>query len=221
VATEGKNGSGSLSNSLTDLMTSLMVIFVLLLVATLNNVSANGENTRNSILDQLKAALHDFEKEGVKVEKDPTDPLVLLVLVSENSLNFEVDESTISDDGHRFLAEFTPILVGATCGDNFVREVSSVVVEGHTDSSGTDEHNLPLSQQRSLAVVQEMLSILGKRQDGERECFLNFVSATGRGSRDPRKSPQGQEDKASSRRVEFKIRVRSLEQHEIRTLVGM
>ena len=74
MATEAKNSS-SLASSLTDLMTSLMVIFVLLLVATLNNATAEGENTRNLILDSLKIDLQDFAKQGVRVEKDPADPL--------------------------------------------------------------------------------------------------------------------------------------------------
>jgi hypothetical protein len=95
MATDGKTGSGNLSSSLTDLMTSLMVIFVLLLVATLNNASAEGENTRNVMLDQLKRAMQDFATKGVRVEKDPTDPLGLLVLVPERFFNFAVDKSDI------------------------------------------------------------------------------------------------------------------------------
>src|SRR5271170_7606778 len=103
-----KNGSTSLASSLTDLMTSLMVIFVLLLVATLNNASAEGENTRNLILDRLKLDLQDFARQGVRVEKDPSDPLGLLVLVPEGLLNFAVDRTDIPDGGVKFLSGFSP-----------------------------------------------------------------------------------------------------------------
>jgi outer membrane protein OmpA-like peptidoglycan-associated protein len=95
------------------------------------------------------------------------------------------------------------------------------VVEGHTDSSGTDEHNLKLSQERSLAVVQLTLDILGREEAEDRACFLDFLSANGRGSKEPILDANRNEDKDRSRRVVFKIRVRSVEQREFRTILGM
>jgi hypothetical protein len=65
MASDGKNGSSSLASSMTDLMTSLMVIFILLLVATLNNASREVENTRNGIVVELtKQLLASFIREG-------------------------------------------------------------------------------------------------------------------------------------------------------------
>jgi len=220
MATDSKNGS-SLASSLTDLMTSLMVIFVLLLVATLNNASAEGENTRNLILDRLKLDLQDFARQGVRVEKDPADPLGLLVLVPEGLLNFAIDKTDIPQGGVQFLSEFAPRLATTACSEKYRKEISSIVVEGHTDSSGTDEHNLQLSQERSLAVVQRTLEILGHTDLENRACFLDFLSANGRGSKEPILDSSGNEDRERSRRVVFKIRVRSLEQREIRTILGM
>lgn len=220
MATENKHGSGSLASSLTDLMTSLMVIFVLLLVATLNNASAEGENTRNLILDKLKIELQDFARRGVHVEKDPADPLGLLVLVPEGLLNFQVDRTEIPNGGIAFLSEFSPRLAKTACSEQYRKEISSIVVEGHTDSSGTDEHNLQLSQQRSLVVVQRTLEILGRSEPEDRGCFLDFLSANGRGSKEPILDTNGNEDRDRSRRVVFKIRVRSLEQRELRSILG-
>jgi outer membrane protein OmpA-like peptidoglycan-associated protein len=201
-------------------MTSLMVIFVLLLVATLNNASAEGENTRNLILERLTLDLKDFAQAGVRVEKDPTDPLGLLVLVPQGLLDFAVDRSEIPEGGVKFLSVFSPRLAGTVCSVRYRQEISSIVVEGHTDSTGTDEHNLQLSQERSLAVVQRALDVLGNAAPEDRACFLDFLSANGRGSREPIRDSSGQEDKDRSRRVVFKIRVRSLEQREFRTLLG-
>ncbi len=220
MAIEKKNGSSSLASSLTDLMTSLMVIFVLLLVATLNNATAEGENARNLILDQLKHDLQNFARQGVRVDKDPKDPLGLLVLVPEGLLNFAVDQFDIPPRGVRFLSDFSPTLAKTSCSERYKKDISSIVVEGHTDSSGTDEHNLQLSQERSLAVVQQTLEIL-RHDDSDRKCFLEFLSANGRGSKEPIPGADGKEDKAQSRRVVFKIRVRSLEQREFRSILGM
>jgi outer membrane protein OmpA-like peptidoglycan-associated protein len=226
MATEGRGGGGSLSNSLTDLMTSLMVIFVLLLVATLNNASEEGANTRSLMLDKLTQELKDFEKQGVSVKQDPRDPLGLLVLVPEKALKFDENESKISIEGEEFLSEFVPRFAKITCNERFHDEIGSIVVEGYTNSNGTDEYNLGLSQSRSLAVVQQTLGILGNadaelkalgKEDAElKNCFLDFLSANGRGSRDPVLDGNGKEDKERSRRVQFKIRVRSFEErHQV------
>lgn len=206
-----RNGGDSLSSSLTDLMTSLMVIFILLLVATWHNAAAKVENTRNLILDKLSRDLQEFAQKGVSVEKDPADPLGLLVVVPVGLLNFNKDSSELPDAGNDFLLQFTPRLAGTACNDTYKKEISSIVVEGHTDTDGTDEINLPLSQRRALSVVQKTLDILGRGEPTQKQCFLDFLSANGRGSKDWLKDANGKEDKPRSRRVVFKIRVRSFE----------
>lgn len=221
MATNGKSSNTNLSSSLTDLMTSLMVIFVLLLVATLNNASAEGENTRNVMLDQLKVALQDFAAKGVRVDKDPKDPLGLLVLVPEKFFDFATDKSDIPPGGVEFLQNFAPRLAATACSERFRSEISSIVVEGHADSRGSDEYNLRLSQERSMSVVQKTLEILGAQQESQKQCFLDFLSANGRGKREPILDANGVEDQDRSRRVVFKVRVRSVEQREIRKLLGM
>ena len=136
-------------------------------------------------------------------------------MVPEGLLNFPLNKADIPDQGHLFLQRITPKLAETLCSSEFRPEVSSIVIEGHADKSGGDEINLPLSQQRSMSVVRESLGILGKtdtqRSAGNetRPCFLDLVSATGRGSVDPYRNDDGTEDLAKSRRVVFKIRVRS------------
>lgn len=215
-----RSSNSSLGSSLTDLMTSLMVIFVLLLVATLNNATAEGENTRNLILDELRRDLQDFARQGIRVEKDPADPLGLIVLVPSGLMDFSPDGTDIPEKGVIFLDSFVPRLAGTACSERYRNEISSIVVEGHTDSTGTDEHNIPLSQKRSLAVVQQTLDVLGQKQPQNRECFLDFLSANGRGSKEPMLDSSGNEDKDRSRRVVFKIRVRSIEQRELNSILG-
>ncbi len=217
IRRSGNNGVGS---SLTDLMTSLMVIFVLLLVATLNNATAESENTRNLILEELRHELQDFARQGIRVDPDPTDPLGLIVLVPSGLMDFSLDGTDIPEKGVTFLNSFVPRLAGAACSKKYRTEISSIVVEGHTDSTGTDEHNIPLSQKRSLAVVQKTLDVLGQKQPQDRECFLDFLSANGRGSKEPIRDPNNNEDKDRSRRVVFKVRVRSIEQRELHSILG-
>ena len=210
-------GTG-LASSLTDLMTSLAVIFILLLVAMLNNARAKGQITRNEILVKLQEELHSFltpnTNERIDVKLDKSDPLSLLVIVPQGFLNFASDEYRISDKGHLFLSQFAPKIASTLCSDRFRDNISSIVVEGHADPRGSDEHNIPLSQNRATAVVIEALSTLSDTK--QKECFATLLSASGRGKAESEGKELTAEEMAQIRRVQFKIRVRSLEESELR-----
>jgi outer membrane protein OmpA-like peptidoglycan-associated protein len=212
----------SLSNSFTDLMTSLAVIFILLLCASLNNAQRDGETMRNSMLAEVQKELKSFLAGGIEVKSDPKDPLGLLVLVPEDLLAFPLDRADISYGGEAFLTAFIPKLARTVCSPKFAPEINSIIVEGHTDSSGTDEHNWDLSQRRSMSVVRTSLAVLtNKDTTSERSAFLRLLSASGRGSAELVSGPTGQEMRALSRRVVFKIKVRSFEQKTVtETLVS-
>src|SRR5262249_35587611 len=150
-----------LASSLTDLMTSLAIIFVLLLVASLNNMQQKSKVTVTNILLKLQEDLQQYVARGVEVRTDPKDPLGLLVLVPEGLLQFPLNRATIPEQGVEFLGEFSPKLASIACSAQFRDEISSIVIEGHTDSSGDEERtNLPLSQRRSMAVLMETLQTL-------------------------------------------------------------
>ena len=213
--------SSGMSNSFTDLMTSLAVIFILLLCASLNNAQQEGQTTRNSILSEVQNALKDFAAAGMEVKSDPKDPLGLLVLVPEDLLAFQLDRSDISPNGELFLKKFIPRLSTIVCSPKFAEEINSIIVEGHTDSSGTDRHNWDLSQKRSMSVVRTSLDLLNAEgMERERTYFLRQLSASGRGSAEVVMDHAGKEDATSSRRVVFKIRVRSLEQKPLLAVLG-
>jgi outer membrane protein OmpA-like peptidoglycan-associated protein len=207
-----ENNSG-MSSSFTDLMTSMAVIFILLLCASLNNAQQEGQTTRNSVLVEMQKALKDFVAGGIEVKSDPKDPLGLLVLVPEDLLAFKFDQADLSPAGESFLESFIPKLSRIVCLPQFANEINSIVVEGHTDSSGTARHNWDLSQKRSMSVVRASLNILDENNvNEEKSTFLQLLSASGRGSAELITGPSGEEDSPSSRRVVFKLRFRSIEQ---------
>lgn len=217
-------GTG-LASSLTDLMTSLAVIFILLLVAMLNNQRQQAAETRNLVVSRLQTALEKFKLQGVEVKSDPKDPLVLLVIVPEDLLKFEQGKSDIPISGFTFLQTFAPKFVSTACSTELRDGISSIVVEGHASSEGNESDNLGLSQRRSMAVIQQSLAVLdGSKlpdESGNHKCFLSLISATGRGSAEP-VYVNGEEDRPHSRRVVFKIRIKSLEERkEILAQVGV
>jgi outer membrane protein OmpA-like peptidoglycan-associated protein len=214
------NDNAGLSNSFTDLMTSLMVIFILLLCASLNNAQMQGEESKKSVLTELQKQLKEYETKGVEVISDPKDPLGLLILVPQVLL-FQLNKADIPQRGEDFLSSFIPKLANVVCAEQFVQEINSIVVEGHADSSGNDEVNWELSQKRSMSVVRMSLNTLKNGNTGrEREHFVRFLSASGRGSTEIVKDASGNENSALSRRVVFKIRVRSFEQKPLLVELG-
>jgi flagellar motor protein MotB len=111
-------------------------------------------------------------------------------------------------------------LAEVLCGVQFRSSIESVVVEGHTDTQPYVGHtveeseslNLKLSQDRSMVVVENALADLSSMEE-ERVCFLEKLSASGRGE-------QEQEATADeSRRVILKIRVKVVDETPLRTKV--
>src|SRR5580765_2948986 len=100
----GTNISG-VSSSMTDLMTSLAVIFILLLVATMNNKQQEVQQSRENILAKLRETLNQelVEYKGLELKDDKDDPLSLIVVVPEGLLNFPVNKADIPDQGLVFL----------------------------------------------------------------------------------------------------------------------
>ena len=135
----------------------------------------------------------------------------------EDLLKFERGKADIPAMGYEFLGTFAPKFVSTACSTEIRQGISSIVVEGHASSEGKESDNLSLSQRRSMAVIQESLAVLdnSNRPDApeDHKCFLSLISATGRGSAEPI-SVNGEEDRPHSRRVVFKIRIKSLEERK-------
>jgi chemotaxis protein MotB len=204
-----QNSSDHLSSSLTDLMTSLMVIFILLLLVFVQRSAGRDAAVADVLLAQLRDEMKPmgFSKETIR--QDPRDRNAILVVVPNRLMNFEVGRSALRPDGVKFLEQYVPHLAGTLCSGAFRSSVESVVVEGHTDSqlfvggSAEDSRNLnlKLSQDRSMEVVKSLLANLAG-MPAERACFLEKLSASGRGDQDPEATPD------ASRRVIFKVRVK-------------
>jgi flagellar motor protein MotB len=208
--------SDHLSSSLTDLMTSLMVIFILLLLVFISHKASKDAALTDVLLAELR---RDLQPQGFNenlIRLDPRDRDAILVIVPGKLMNFEIQKSILQPQGRDFIHDHIPAFAQVLCSNQFRASIDSIVVEGHTDrtawAGSTEEEsqdkNLKLSQERSMAVVSEALTDLSGR-DRERACFLEKLSATGRGEQDPEKTDE------ESRRVIFKIRVKAQDQHDL------
>jgi len=199
-----------LNSSLTDLMTSLMVIFILLLLVFVHRTAGKNVAVTDALLKTLQTDLipQGFSTKDIQIDKK--DRNAILVIVPDNLMNFEIGQSNLKPEGEEFLRTRVPKLAEVLCGAEYRATVESVVVEGHTDArpyrgfspEESQNLNLKLSQDRSMQVVKNALAFLVDHPN-ERGCFLEKLSASGRGEQDLEATPE------DSRRVIFKIRVRA------------
>jgi flagellar motor protein MotB len=193
-------------------MTSLMVIFVLLLVSRLNNQAG----WRAAAAAELEKRLHSQSAatgQDATVGRDADDPNTIIIEVPDTLLSFDPQDTTLKQTGVAFLEKHVPAWAGIMCAGDIRPNIDNIVVEGHSDQTRwqnssfeqSKEKNLVLSQGRSMAVVSHSLQVLRDNPDF-RDCFLQKLSATGRGEEEPldRANPAS----VRNRRVVFKIRLR-------------
>ena len=205
-------GASHTTIGITDLMTSLAIVFILLFAAQITNTSSAAHSELQENKEDVQAALRDhIQRLGLSLDTDPRDPLALLIVVPENLLTFEFGKSTLSPTADQFLVEALPFYVGALCGP-LRDKIDSLAIEGHTDDQGSDAFNLKLSQERSLAVMVKGLEVIQATEPAAYQCFQEITSAAGRGRQDLLYDSPAMVNREKSRRVIFKIRLRSAEQ---------
>jgi outer membrane protein OmpA-like peptidoglycan-associated protein len=185
-------------------MTSLAVIFILLLVATLNNAFSESDaaiqNLREEVAEELK-------KINLTITEDPTDPYTQIINLDEEKVKFDFNSDTLKPEGKQLIDHLFSILTPKLCDISLRSKIESVIIEGHTDSIGNQTtdgrlRNVKLSQDRSYAVLSQAFTILNPTAN-EVDCLRSLALAIGRGSSRPKDTD------AASRRVEVKIRVKS------------
>jgi outer membrane protein OmpA-like peptidoglycan-associated protein len=199
-----------------DLMTSLAMVFIMLFAVFVTQTSSKAQSQLQENKDDVQAALrHHLERLGLSLDPDPRDPLNLLIVVPENRLTFESGQSTLTPDAVRFLWEAIPFYAAVLCG-SLQEKIDSLVIQGHTDDRGDDVYNLKLSQERSLAVMVKGLEVIEAQEPSAYQCFHEMTSASGRGRQDLIYEADHRVNREKSRRVIFKIRLRSAEQrHQV------
>ncbi|MEK7301240.1 MAG: hypothetical protein AAB072_09070, partial [Nitrospirota bacterium] len=116
--------------------------------------------------------------------------------------------SYLTPQADRFLTDMMPRYAVLVCGP-LESHIDSVVIEGHTDDRGGDAMNLRLSQERSFRVMTKGLEVIDRTEPTVSPCFQRLTSASGRGRQDLIAHPATGVDRDKSRRVIFKLRLRS------------
>lgn len=127
----------------------------------------------------------------------------------KSSVFFDTGSNTIKQEGRAFLDSFVPLYLSILLQDEYRDYLSEIIIEGHTDSTGSYDTNLKLSLDRAYAVAQYCLDLPGLT-NAQRTLLRQIITPTGK-SYSNLVMVDGVEDKDASRRVEFKFALRDTE----------
>ena len=118
-----------------------------------------------------------------------------IVVMDERALNFDFDKSVVKPQYFEMLHKFIEYV-------NF--NDYEVVIEGHTDSKGTNAYNMALGMRRAQSVKAKLLEF---GMDPGR-----IVGTVSKGEEEPVATNTTDEGRAQNRRIEFKLSRRGSQQ---------
>lgn len=129
---------------------------------------------------------------------------------------FDRGKNELKDSGKALLNAFIPVYIRTLMSGENADYVGEIIIEGHTDTSGSYLTNLELSQERALAVATYCL---GDGMTGltskEKKLLERIMTVNGRSYADPVYMADGVTvDMEASRRVVFKFRMKDSEMIE-------
>ncbi len=141
---------------------------------------------QKKIREQFQQVEKMFSREEARVLREGSDVIIRLV-----GLNFASGKSVIEP---RYFSLLTKVqnAIGTFPG-------SHIVIEGHTDSFGSDQLNLNLSQERSAAVRQYLLANM-------RNLSAEQIESVGYGESQPIANNETAEGRTKNRRIDIVIR---------------
>ena len=145
---------------------------------------------------------------NLKAAVDPNSGDIKL----DSSVLFETGSSNIRQEGKELLDSFIPVYLDVLLRPEYADYLGEIIIEGHTDTDGTYESNLKLSQNRALQVALYCLD-MPSLTPAQKAKLQEIMTATGRSESDP-VYVNGVEDKDASRRVEFKFSLKDSEMIE-------
>ncbi|WP_207064026.1 OmpA family protein [Motiliproteus sp. SC1-56] len=184
--------------SIGDLMSGLLMIFALLLILALLQLTEAAEKAKNSRIVIIQSLQETLAEKGINAQVDPQTGDISIL----DSVLFDLDSAELKPEGLQFLELFVPVYSKAIFStEQIAQQIQHVVIEGHTSSTGSWDHNMKLSLDRANSVSRAVsdLSFAGKK--GFRERML----VAGRGE-----SEADQEvDNSSDRKVIFRFQFKS------------
>lgn len=229
-------GESSYDLSISDLMAALCCIFILVTIAIVaslkekNSLADKYQELQTEVFLDLNEELgSDLEKWGATI-----DPETLTIRFSSDD-GFAARSAELTTGYKKVLQEFFPKLVQVLKNDKYKNEIEEIRIEGFTAPDKTDpfgegsEHDytsgITLSQERTTNVLLYCLEHTNystetdlKKKEAEKEWIRKHIVSNGYslsrplgvdGKLIPENRKLTDEEKAASRRVEFRIKTNS------------
>lgn len=155
------------------------------------------EKSRN-LLDDLAQA---YKEAGLNVTVNRDTGEITL----DTTVLFGVNETAVSDEGKAFLQQFIQVYTSVVFSEDYENFVSEIMVEGHTDTNGSYEYNLELSQGRADSVKTYCLSSECSVDAAHATALQTMLKSQGYSFDKPIYNDDGEVDLDASRRVSFRF----------------
>ena len=168
---------------------SAVIIFILMLGLSSLAFSARKLTTPQIRRNTIRINALEIEKIDItEIIEDPKQegPKDVIVVMDERSLLFDFDKSNVKPQYYEMLHKF----IEYVNYNNY-----NVVIEGHTDSKGTNEYNMKLGMRRAVSVRDKLLEF---GMDPSR-----IIGVTSKGEEQPVALNSTDEGRALNRRIEF------------------
>ena len=160
-------------------------------IAMLLAVSSLSSAARKLTTTQIREntiRINALEIERIDIIPEDKGPDQQIVVMDERALNFDFDKSVVKPQYFEMLHKFIEYV-------NF--NDYEVVIEGHTDSKGTNAYNMALGMRRAQSVKAKLLEF---GMDPSR-----IVGTVSKGEEEPVAANTTDEGRAQNRRIEFKL----------------
>ena len=177
---------------------SAVIIFILMLGLSSLAFSARKLTTSQIRRNTIRINALEIEKIDITdIIREPKQegPKDVIVVMDERSLLFDFDKSDVKPQYYEMLHKF----IEYVNYNNY-----DVVIEGHTDSKGTDAYNMALGMRRAQSVKAKLLEF---GMDPSR-----IVGTVSKGEEEPVATNTTDEGRAQNRRIEFKLSRRGSQQ---------
>ena len=183
--------------SIGDLMSGLLMIFSLLLIVALLQLTQEAEKAKESRIVIIQSLQKTLSEEGINAKINPETGDISIL----DSLLFDQASYTLKANGKEFLHKFVPVYSKAIFTTPKISdEIVYVVVEGRTSSLGGYDHNMQLSLMRANSVSQEISSM----EFPMKEVFQSKVLNAGRGETEANQLIDDPADRSVLFRFQFK-----------------
>lgn len=154
---------------------------------------------RLSILEQIRDSVVAVMGDASKVSIGDNGSIVL-----DEGVLFDLGSSAIKPAARPTLDRLVEVFRSFLSDSENAKYVDSIVISGHTDSTGTDAENRVLSTERANAVLNYLLTS-GR---GELNDYAPYFCAAGYGETRPVADNDTADGRAQNRRIEISITLR-------------